>query len=120
MITYSPVNENNAVERIDFYRGNQKITLVNRFDTYRVYVDEDDDDFDMANYDEDLGDIMTFTDEEAGEITESRVEGDLSDQERQEIIDAFADRLEGGVADLDWIWSDRELWFYGPILREEE
>ena len=120
MIKYSPVKENNAVERIDFYRGDQKITLVNRFDAYAVYVDEEDDDFDMANYDEDLGEIMTFTDEEAGDITESRVEGDLSDQERQDIIDAFTDRLEGGVADLGWTWSDRELWIYGPIERELE
>jgi hypothetical protein len=118
MIKYSPAKENNAVERIDFYRGDQKITLVNRFDTYAVYVDEEDDDFDMSNYNEDLGQIMIFTDEEAGEIVESRVEGDLSDLERIDIVDAFADRLEGGVADLGWTWSDRELWFYGPIDRD--
>ena len=120
MIKYSPANNNSAVERIDFYREDQKITLVNRFDTYAVYVDEEDDDFDMANYDEDLGEMMTFTDEEAGEITESRVEGDVSDQEQQHIIDAYASRLEGGVADLGWTWSDREVWFYGPIHRDLE
>jgi hypothetical protein len=120
MITYSPVNENNAVERIDFYRGDQKITLVNRFDTYRVYVDEDDDDFDMANYDEDLGEIMTFTDEEEGERVEFAVEGDIGEDEKQAIIQAFQESFEAGPEKLGWVWSDREVWFYGPILREEE
>jgi hypothetical protein len=120
MIKYSPENENCAVERIDFCRDDVMITLENRFDTYAVFVEDEDDDFDMADYDPDQGAMMTFADEEAGECTESYVEGGLTDQENQAIIKAFAARMEGGVADLGWTWLDRELWFYGPIKRESQ
>lgn len=120
MIKYSTVNENSAVERIDFYKDNKKITLVNRFDTYAVYVEEDDDDFDMDLYDPDEGAIMSFVSEDEGERTEFDVEGDISDEEKEEIISAFQDMYESGVENLGWEWSDRELWFYGPINREEE
>lgn len=120
MIRYSPINANSAEERIDFHKDNQKITLINRFDVYAVYVDEEDDDFDPDEYDPDQGIMMTFTDEEEGERISSEVHGDLSDQERQQIIDAFAERLEGGVSELGWQWTDRELWFYGPLQVESE
>lgn len=120
MIKYSPVNENSAVERIDFYKGDKKITLVNRFDTYVGYVDEEDDDFDMDNYDDELGDIMLFVDAEEGERVAFDVEGDVTDDEKQAIIDAFQNFFEGGVESLGYDWSDREIWFYGPISREEE
>ena len=118
MIKYSPKNNNSAVARIDFYQGHKKITLVQRFDTYVGYVDDEDDDFDMDNYDEDLGDMMVFVDAEEGDCVESHVEGDISEDEKQAIIDAFEARLEGGVEDLGWKWSDREVWFSGPIHRE--
>jgi hypothetical protein len=120
MIKYSPINEESAVERIDFYRDNKKITLVNRFDTYVGYVDEEEDDFDMDDYDEDLGDIMLFVDAEEGERVEFAVEGDVTDAEKSEIIAAFQANFENGVAELGWTWSDREVWFYGPISREED
>ena len=120
MIKYSPANEESAVERIDFYRDDKKITLVNRFDTYVGYVDEDEDDFDPDNYDEDLGEIMLFVDAEEGERVEFAVEGDIPDDEKTEIIAAFQESFEAGVESLGWTWSDREVWFYGPILREEE
>ena len=120
MIKYSPVNEESAVERIDFYRDDVKITLVNRFDTYAVYVDEDDDDFDMDAYDPEEGAMMTFVSEEEGERIEFEVEGDISDEEKEELIQAFQESYESGPEDLGWEWSDREVWFYGPILREEE
>jgi hypothetical protein len=120
MIRYSTVNENFAVERIDFYKDDKKITLVNRFDTYVGYVDEEDDDFDMECYDEDQGAMMTFVDSEEGDRIEFEVEGDLTESEREEIIDAFQESFENGVEALGWEWSDREVWFYGPISREEE
>jgi hypothetical protein len=120
MIKYSTVNPESAVERIEFYKGDVKITLVNRFDTYVGYVDEEEDDFDPDNYDEDLGEIMLFVDAEEGDRVEFAVEGDVTDDEKSEIIAAFQEDFEHGVEALGWDWSDREVWFYGPILREKE
>jgi len=120
MIRYSTANENSAVERIDFYQDDKKITLVNRFDTYVGYVDEEEDDFDADNYDEDLGEIMLFVDADEGERIEFSVEGDVTDAEKSEIIAAFQANFENGVEELGWEWSDREIWFYGPIVRDEE
>ncbi len=120
MIKYSPVNKESAVERIDFYRDDVKITLVNRFDTYTGYVGEEEDDFDPDNYDEVLGDIMLFVDAEEGERVEFSVEGDISDEEKQELIQAFQESFEEGPEKLGWTWSDREVWFYGPIARDTE
>jgi hypothetical protein len=120
MIKYSTLTENSAVERIDFYKEDVKITLVNRFDTYVGYVDEEEDDFDQDNYDEDLGEIMLFVDAEEGDRVEFAVEGDVTDDEKSEIIAAFQEDFEHGVEALGWNWSDREIWFFGPILREQE
>jgi hypothetical protein len=120
MIKYSPVNEDSAVERIDFYKDDKKITLVNRFNTYVGYVDEDEDDFDTDGYDEDQGAMMLFVDSEEGDRVEFDAEGDLTENEREEIISAFQESFESGVERLGWQWSDREVWFYGPILREDE
>jgi len=120
MIKYSTVNEESAVERIDFYRDDKKITLVNRFDTYVGYVDEEEDDWDWDSYDPDLGEIMLFVDAEEGERIEFAVEGDITDAEKSEIIAAFQTNFENGVEELGWAWSDREVWFYGPISREED
>ena len=120
MIRYSTVVEGSAVERIDFYRDDQKITLVNRFDNYTVYVELEDDDFDPDHYNEQQGVMMTFVDEEPGERVDFAVEGDLSDQEKSELIEAFQDSFEAGLEQLGWTWSDREVWFYGPINKEQQ
>jgi hypothetical protein len=120
MIKYNPKNENSAVERIDFYKDNKKITLVNRFDDYVGYVDEEEDDFNIESYDENQGAMMMFVDSEEGERVEFDVEGDVSDQERDNIIAAFQESFESGVERLGWTWSDREVWFYGPVNREED
>lgn len=120
MIKYSPVNENSAVERIAFYKDDLSITLVNRFDTYTVYIEEEDDDFDMDSYDPEQGAVMTFVSEDEGERIEFAVEGNISDRDKQKIIAAFQDSFESGVENLGWQWSDRDLWFYGPLNVEQE
>jgi hypothetical protein len=119
MIKYTPDNENSAVERIEFVKNDVKITFVNRFDSYAVYIDEDDDDFDMDDYDPEAGAMMTFVDEEEGDRIECSIEGDIPDSEKQELIEAFQENYESGPEELGWEWSDRELWFYGPITQEE-
>jgi len=120
MIKYTPVNENSAVERIDFYKDDVKITLVNRFDMYVGYIDEDEDDFDLDSYNPDEGTMMLFVDAEEGERIEFKVEGNISEDEKEEIVASFQENYESGVENLGWEWSDREVWFYGPINRKEE
>lgn len=120
MIKYTPDNEDSAVERIEFVKDGTKIVLVNRFDSYAVFADEEYDDFDADNYDSELGCMMTFVDEEEGERIEFNVEGDIDDDEKQEIINAFQESFESGVEALGWEWSDREVWYYGPVTREEQ
>jgi hypothetical protein len=120
MIKYSPVNDDSAVERIEFTKDDKTITLVNRFDTYAVYIEDEDDDFDMTSYDPEAGARMIFVSEEEGERIEFSVEGDISDRQKAKIIAAFQESYESGPEELGWEWSDRELWFYGPIVREEE
>lgn len=120
MIKYSPVDENSAVERIEFVKDGCTIFLVNRFDTYSVYVDEEDDDFDLESYDPKQGALMSFVDEEEGERIDFDVEGDISDEEKQQLIQSFQDAYESGPEDLGWTWCDRELWFYGPVTQEDD
>jgi hypothetical protein len=122
MIKYSPDNENSTVERIAFVKDNKTIFLVNRFDTYSVFVDEDDDDYDLADYDGTEMDtsVLGWVDEEEGERIEFAVEGDLSEEEKDELIDAFQNKYESGLEELGWTWSDRDVYFYGPVSREED
>lgn len=117
MIKYSPKKPDSAVERIDFFKDDVKITFVNRFDEYAVYVDEEDDDFNIDEYNPEEGAMMTFVSEEEGERIEYKIEGDISEEEKQELIDSFQENYENGPESLGWEWSDRELWYYGPIKR---
>lgn len=119
MIKYTPANEDSAVERIEFEKNGTTIYLVNRFDTYAGYVYEEDDDFDMDDYDPEVGAMMLFVDSEEGERVEFAVEGGISEDEKQELIASFQENYESGPEELGWTWSDRELWYYGPITREE-
>lgn len=119
MIKYSPKKADSAVERIEFIKDGVTITFVNRFNEYAIYVDEDDDDFDMDEYDPEEGAMMTFVDEEEGERIEYSIEGDITEEEKEELIASFQENYESGPEELGWEWSDRELWFYGPIKRKE-
>ena len=122
MIKYSPDNENSAVERIEFVKDNKIIFLVNRFDTYAVFVDEDDDEYDLADYNGEEMDtsVLGWVDEEEGERIEFTVEGDLIDKEKSQLIDAFQNKYESGLEELGWQWADRYVYFYGPVTREED
>jgi hypothetical protein len=120
MIKYTPRNADSAVERIEFVKDDKTITLVNRFDTYAIYIEEEDDDFDLDHYDPEVGARMVFVSEDEGERIEFSVEGDISSRQKTKIIAAFQDEYESGVEELGWEWSDRELWYYGLIDREEQ
>jgi len=125
MIEFKPKKKNSAVERIEFIKDDKKITFVNRFDTYAVYSDEDDyEEFDFDSYDPkegvETGSAFSWVTEEEGERIEWSIEGDISDEEKDELIAAFQEEWESGPEDLGWEWSDREVWFYGPIKVTED
>lgn len=117
MIKYVPKESDSAIERIDFVKDDVKITFVNRFNNYAVYIDEEDDDFNIDEYNPKDGAMMSFVDEEEGERIEYTIEGDISDKEKEELIASFQENYESGPEELGWEWSDRELWYYGPIKR---
>ena len=66
------------------------------------------------------GTLEYLVSEDEGERIEFEVEGDISDRQKAKIIEAFQESYESGPEELGWEWSDREVWFYGPIEREEE
>ena len=123
MIKYWPKEADSAVERIEFVKDGKMIVFVNRFDEYAVYVDEDDDEFDLDGYDPDEGmDTMSeigWSDEDEGERIEYSIEGDITEEEKAELISAFEEQYECGPEELGWEWSDRYVWFYGPIGRKK-
>jgi hypothetical protein len=123
MKKFTTVYPDSVVERIDFYQDDVKITIVSRFDTSAVFSD-DDADIDLDSYDADdgaeMGVAVGWVDEEPGERISIEVEGDVDSNTANQIILMFEDEAEQGVEELGWTWSDRELWFYGPIHMEDE
>jgi hypothetical protein len=123
MKKFTPLNSDSVVERIDFYQDDVKITVVSRFDTSSVFSD-DDADIDLDLYDPDegaeMGVAVGWVDEEPGERISIEVEGDVDSNTANQIILMFEDEAEQGVEELGWAWSDRELWFYGPIRVEDD
>ena len=123
MRKFTPVHSDSVIERIDFYQDEEKITIVSRFDTSSVFSDEDADvDLDLYDPDEgaEMGAAVGWVDEEPGERISIEVEGDVDSNTANQIIMMFEDEAEQGVEELGWTWSDRELWFYGPIRVEDD
>jgi hypothetical protein len=123
MKKFTPVHSDSVIERIDFYNDDVKITIVSRFDTSSVFSDEDADvDLDLYDPDEgaEMGVAVGWVDEEPGERISIEVEGDVDSNTANQIIMMFEDEGESGVEELGWSWSDRELWFYGPIQAEDD
>ena len=123
MKKFTPVHSDSVIERIDFYNDDVKITIVSRFNTSSVFSDEDADvDLDLYDPDEgaEMGVAVGWVDEESGERISIEVEGDVDSNTANQIIMMFEDEGEPGVEELGWEWSDRELWFYGPIRVEDD
>lgn len=121
---FSPVGDGYAVEHIEFIQDDRKIIMVNRFDSYELFVDESDVDDDFmeaikfSNYNPKKGintSIFGWTSETEGERIKYSVKGDVDKEEKREIIEGFEDMWESGVEDLGWEWSDRDVFYFGPI-----
>jgi len=126
MIKFSPDQEDSAVERIEFTKAGKTITFVNRFNTYAVYSnpedwDETEDAWVEYNPDSEEGihtGVFGWVDEDEGERIEWGIEGDLTEDEKAELIESFQTDYEYGPEQLGWEWSDRDVIFYGPITIE--
>jgi hypothetical protein len=126
MYIVSPAEKKKIEEKVFFsHEDGRKITLVIGWRTGKVWCDDEPD---LSEYDEDEGADMSFlveySDEEQidGWFFEVVVEdgGEVSEEEKEKIEEAWNNNLEDGMRDIGWEWSDRELWFYGPLDVEEE
>ena len=122
MIKTSTQEPGSAVEKIEFVKDGVKIIVCRRFSDFSVFS-HDDAEINLDNYDRkigaEMGAAVGYVEEEDGELIDAWVEGELDDEEKQQIVDAYNESLESGVQELGWQWRDRELWFYGPLLVSE-
>ena len=99
------------------------ITLVIGWRTGKVWCEEEPD---LSEYDPETGADMSmlteYSDEEQEDGWSFDVESndEITDEERAEIEEAWNNGLEDAMRDIGWEWTDRELWFYGPLEVEEE
>lgn len=70
----------------------------------------------------DISILTEYLDEEQNDGWFFEIESDdeITDEEKSEIAEAWNNGLEDAMRDIGWAWSDRELWFYGPLEVEEE
>ena len=85
-----------------------------------------EDEPDLSEYNEEEGADMSFLveyvdeEQEDGWFFEVVSEDEIADEEKAEIEEAWNNGLEDAMRDIGWEWTDRELWFYGPLDVEEE
>ena len=101
----------------------RNITLIIGWRNGKVWCEDEPD---LSEYDPEEGADMAFlveyVDEEQDDGWFFEVESDdeITDEEKAEIEAAWNDGLEDAMRDIGWEWTDRELWFYGPLEVEEE
>jgi hypothetical protein len=124
MYIVSTTEKKKVEEKIFFFDDsgrNLTITIGWRFG--KVWCEEEPD---LSDYDEEEGADMAFlveyVDEEQtdGWFFEVDCDDVLTDEEKEEIENAWNEGLEDAMRDIGWEWSDRELWFYGKLEVEEE
>jgi hypothetical protein len=124
MYIVSPAEKKKIEEKVFFsHEDGRKITLVIGWRTGKVWCDEEPD---LSDYDKDEGADMSFlveySDEEQvdGWFFEVFSDDEITNEEKSDIKEAWNNGLEDAMRDIGWEWSDRELWFYGPLDVEEE
>ena len=125
MFTVSTAQTKKVEEKVFFTHAEdgREITLVIGWRTGKVWCEEEPD---LSDYDPETGADMSmlteYTDEEQedGWSFDVESESEISDEEKAEIETAWMDGLEAAMSDIGWEWTDRELWFYGPLEVEEE
>ena len=61
--------------------------------------------------------LTEYADEEQddGWFFEIESDDEITDDEKSAIESAWNNGLEDAMRDIGWEWTDRELWFYGPL-----
>jgi hypothetical protein len=125
MFIVSTSEKKKVEEKVFFSDDNgRKITLIIGWRDGKVWCDDEPD---LSDYDPENGSDMAllaeYSDEEETDGWFFEVEvtaGEVSDEEKSNIEDAWNNSLEDGMKTIGWNWSDRELWFYGELEVEEE
>jgi hypothetical protein len=125
MFIVSTTEKKKVEEKVFFSDDNgRKITLIIGWRDGKVWCDDEPD---LSDYDPEEGSDMSllveYSDEEESDGWFFEVEvtvGEVSDEEKSNIEDAWNNSLEDGMKTIGWNWSDRELWFYGELDVEEE
>ena len=101
----------------------RNITLIIGWRWGKVWCEDEPD---LSEYNEEEGADMSFLveyvdeEQEDGWFFEVVSEDEITDEEKAEIEEAWNNGLEDAMRDIGWEWTDRELWFYGPLDVEEE
>jgi hypothetical protein len=111
----SPKNRFAVEERIYFVNPKTRHTI-GLFVTWREGMVMMSEPPDLSAYVPEDGIMMTnYDDEELGDDDGVMVDGAESEDEANRIVEAWSDSLEDGVSRLGWLFSDRELWFFGDL-----
>ena len=124
MYIVSTQEKKRAEEKVFFtHDDGRDITLIIGWRTGKVWCEDEPD---LSHYDAEEGADMAFlveyVDEEQvdGWSFDIESESEITDEEKVEIETAWNEGLEDAMRDIGWQWTDRELWFYGPLDVEEE
>lgn len=125
MYIVSTLEKKRVEERVFFSHESdgRNITLVIGWRTGKVWCEDEPD---LSEYEEEEGADMSFLteycDEEQTDGCSFDVVSDdeITDEEKVEIEEAWNNGLEDAMKKIGWEWSDRELWFFGPLEVEEE
>lgn len=120
----STQHKKNAVEKQFWYKNGKVITREEGYRWGTFYCESDEQpDIDLKNPDgyEVGGDYDWELDSlDDGCWAEWDWPEDMSEEEQNQIMDAWSDDFYEGMEALGWSNDDTEYWFYGPLQLENE
>lgn len=125
MYIVSTQEKKRVEERVFFSHESdgRSITLIIGWRNGKVWCEDEPD---LSEYDPEEGADMSmlteYSDEEQddGWFFEIESDDEITDDEKSAIESAWNNGLEDAMKDIGWEWTDRELWFYGPLEVDQE
>lgn len=120
MYIVSTIEKKRVEERVFFSHESdgRNITIIVGWRNGKVWCEDEPD---LSEYDPEQGADMfmltEYSDEEQddGWFFEIESDNEITDDEKSAIESAWNNGLEDAMRDIGWEWTDRELWFYGPL-----
>ena len=120
MYIVSTIEKKRVEERVFFSHESdgRNITIIVGWRNGKVWCEDEPD---LSEYDPEQGADMfmltEYSDEEQddGWFFEIESDDEITDDEKSAIESAWNNGLEDAMRDIGWEWTDRELWFYGPL-----